>query len=102
MAQLHKSLQSSRSWPDLFIYEPRRGYYGLAIELKTEGTIIILKRGDKKGHLTKDSHIREQFFMLKALREKGYYANFGIGFEGTIKLIQWYFGVSVQERQTLF
>jgi hypothetical protein len=102
LAQLHKSLQSSRSFPDLFIYEPRRGYHGLAIELKAEGTTIILSRGENRGKLTSNEHIREQFFMLKALKEKGYYANFGIGYDSTIKLLQWYFGVSAPERQKLF
>src|SRR5690349_11525929 len=48
----HRRLQSSRSWPDLFIYAPRRGYYGMAIELKREDTTIIIKKGPKKGQLT--------------------------------------------------
>jgi hypothetical protein len=101
-ARTHANLQSGRSFPDLFIYSAQRGYHGMALELKTEGTIVILKRGDKKGHLTSDPHIREQFFLLKQLRSEGYWTNFGIGFDDCIELIQWYFGTPKLEQQKLF
>lgn len=108
-----------RAWPDLFIAEPVKpkascrelteeerkeveaelgdlngiscvkylqNRYGLFIELKREGTRIF----KKDGRLVADEHIREQFDMLAELRNRGYVAEFGIGFEGTKKLIDDY------------
>ena len=93
-----------RSWPDMFIAEPkdrkidmakdspfdtlakRLMYSGLFIELKKEGTRIF----KKDGRLVADEHIREQFDMLHDLRARGYAAEFGIGFEATKKLIDDY------------
>lgn len=95
-ATQHKRLQSSRAWPDLFIYEPRtienKHYCGLAIELKKEGTSVVLKTGSRKGHLSTNPHIQEQAAVLKNLIKKGFYADFGVGFDSTIKLIDWYMG----------
>lgn len=97
----HSRLQSGRAWPDLFIYEPRevtqkdgttKFYYGMAIELKREGTTIIVSRGSRKGHITSDPHIQEQFLMLKELAKKGYYTNFAVGFDEFRKIVDWYFG----------
>ena len=89
-AAIHKSLQSSRSWPDLFVYKASRGYHGLALELKKDGTVIYLKRGPRKGLLTSDPHIREQALMLKELNKLGYFARFGVGFTACKNLIDWY------------
>ena len=87
-----------RSWPDMFIAEPkdseiRKGgtitfwhNNGLFIELKKEGTRIF----KRDGKLVADEHIREQFDMLHDLRDRGYAAEFGIGFEATKKLIDSY------------
>lgn len=92
----HKSLQSSRAWPDLFIYEPRtvkgKHYCGLALELKAEGTSVVMKIGPRKGRLSLNQHIQEQAVILKALNAKGYYANFAVGFDEAIKIIDWYMG----------
>lgn len=102
----HKRLQSSRSWPDLFIYEPMQHgdklYCGLAIELKKEGTSVILKIGERKGKLSTDPHIQEQALMLKALNKKGYYANFAVGYDEAIKIIDWYMKKPRHDAETLF
>lgn len=66
-------------------------YYGLALELKTEGTSVIMKIGPRKGRLSTDKHIQEQAVMLKALIKRGYYANFAVGLDDAIRLIDWYF-----------
>lgn len=76
-----------RAWPDIFIAEPRGKYHGLFIELKREGTTII----KKDGTLVANAHIREQFDLLHDLRRRGYKAEFGIGFENTIAIIDEYF-----------
>ena len=80
-----------RAWPDLFIAEPvPRGfpnvYHGLYLEIKKDGVRIF----KQDGTLVSDEHIREQFDMLADLRQRGYAAEFAIGFEGAKKLIDDY------------
>jgi hypothetical protein len=91
-AKLHASMQSGRAWPDLFLYHPRKvddkQYAGMALELKKDGTTINLK----KGGLTANPHIREQYAMLQALENVGYWADFGIGFDDCVNKIDYYMG----------
>lgn len=89
-----------RSYPDLFIAEPRRDIqsaiidgrvksrwlHGLYIELKAEGTTVFKRNSE----VVADKHIREQAAMLARLREKGYAAEFGIGYAQTISIIDKY------------
>jgi hypothetical protein len=96
-AAIHKSLQSSRSWPDLFIYKSSRGYHGLGLELKREGTVIYLSRGPRKGKLTSDPHIQEQAMMLQELNNLGYFARFGVGFDQCQRIIDWYLNPNYKE-----
>lgn len=85
-AGMMKAIQGKRGWADLTIAEPKPlsphhggfGFCGLFLEVKKEGTKIFLKDGKT---LVADEHIREQHEMLAALRKRGYYAEFGIGFE---------------------
>lgn len=99
-ARVHASLQSGRAWPDLFIYEPSRNFHGMALELKKEGTTIILKTGPRKGKISSNPHLQEQAAMLNQLRHKGYYADFGVGFDDSVKKIRWYF--KTPENTSLF
>lgn len=89
-AVLHKKLQASRAWPDLQIAEPSHASYGnypgLYIELKAEG-IELYK---KDGTLRKNEHIEEQATMLQRLRDRGYKAEFCVGFNEARKLIDEY------------
>ena len=110
-AKLHKRLQSGRAWPDLMIFEPRtctlkdgskQKFCGMAIELKVEGTTIILKTGPRKGHLTSDPHIQEQFWLLKDLAKKGWYTNFACGFDEFEYIFSWYFGMPKPDQTTIF
>lgn len=91
-AKLHARMQSGRAFPDIFIYFPRLvngvQYAGLALELKKEGTTIMLKNGN----MTKNPHIREQADMLKRLNDLGYLGRFALGFDKTVRIIDWYFG----------
>lgn len=96
-AVIHTSLQSGRSFPNLFIYKPSRGYAGLALELKKEGTTIYVTRGPHKGELTTDPHIQEQALMLQALNKLGYFARFGVGYEQTVRIIEWYLNPDYRE-----
>lgn len=103
-AMTHKSLQSGNSWPDLFIYHPSRGFHGMALELKKDGTAIYVTRGPRKGEMVAQEHIQKQDAMLQALRHEGYFASFAIGYDKTIGLIDWYLNpnYTAAEAQTLF
>ena|SRR6056297_192627 len=84
-------LRSSRAFPDLVFYEPRKingkMYYGLFIELKKDG-VKIFKRN---GAVVANGHIKEQIKMITKLSEKGYYACFAIGFDECKNIIDMYF-----------
>lgn len=60
---------------------------------------MILKIGPNKGKLTKNEHIREQARTLRKLNDDGWYANFAIGYDEAVKMIDWYFQ---NEQQSLF
>lgn len=90
----HKRLQAVRAWPDLQVCEPRGKYHGLFLELKREGATVRLKNGS----LSSNPHIVEQAAILRDLRSRGYYADFGIGFIHAKQLIDWYLRIeSLQE-----
>ena len=88
MARRHKALQSSRAFPDLFIIEPRHGFYGMFIELKRVDNKIY----KLDGTLRKDKHLEEQMLMLERLQEKGFHTTFGEGYKDTIQKIDKYLG----------
>lgn len=76
-----------RAWPDMMIAEPIGNYHGLFIELKREGTRLKKQNGEWAS-----SHIAEQNIMLNELSNKGYKAEFAIGFEQALDLIDDYLG----------
>jgi hypothetical protein len=86
LARKAKRLQNGRGWPDLLLAEPRRGYAGLFIELKASHADLYTKNGQ----LRQVEHIQEQLATLEALRERGYRAEFAVGFDGAQTLIDWY------------
>lgn len=103
-ATINRSLQSDSGFPDLTIYKPGRvnkkagkQYVGLAIELKKDGTPVILKTGLNKGRLTSDPHIQHQARMLTRFNNEGWYANFAVGYLAAIQIIDWYFERPLQK-----
>lgn len=76
-----------RAWPDMMIAEPMGNYHGLFIELKREGSRLKKQNGEWAS-----SHIAEQNIMLNELSNKGYKAEFAIGFEQALDLIDDYLG----------
>ena len=82
----NKKMQCGRKYPDMFIAEPVRGYAGLYLELKKEGTKVF--KAD--GTLYASEHLRAQNETLQALRTKGYKAVFAIGYDSAIRIIQNY------------
>lgn len=76
-----------RAWPDMFIAMPMpdKGYYGLFIELKKEGTRLYKKDGAPASE-----HIKEQAELLERLEGWGYKAVFAVGFEDAKRIIDEY------------
>jgi len=83
-----KKLKSDRGIPDLFIMEPKRGYHGMMLELKKNKDEVFKKNGEVR----QSTHIQEQKAILDKLTEKGYCAVWGMGFEHSRWLIDWYLG----------
>lgn len=81
----NKSIQKDGfKTPDLIIFEPKHGYNGMFIELKTETPY------KKNGELKKSTHLEEQEETLEQLRQKGYWADFRWSFDDVKKIIDWY------------
>lgn len=83
-----------KSWPDMFIAESQVNgdtlydfQSGLFLELKKEGTRLKKKNGDWASE-----HIKEQAKVLEQLRDRGYCAEFAVGFDETKKIIDEYLG----------
>lgn len=83
-----KKCRSGRSLPDVIILEPRKGYHGCCIELKTEKAEIY----KKDGTLRKNEHVEGQEDTLNYLKEKGYFTSFAIGLDHAITLVDFYLG----------
>jgi hypothetical protein len=80
-----KKLRSNQGFPDIVIYEARHGYQALFIELKAEGVKIRIRDGGFAS-----PHIAEQEYVLSELRDRGYKAEFAVGFDETKSLIDSY------------
>jgi len=70
--------------PDLLIFHPKKQYNGMFLELKVATPFL------KDGHTPKTEHIAGQLNTIQKLRQLGYYANFGVGFEDCKKQIDFY------------
>lgn len=79
----HKKLQQSRAWPDIAIYHPTYKGSVLFLEIKKDFSEVFTK----KGNLVSNEHIREQHEVLQTLNNLGYYADWGLGFDRTKKII---------------
>ena len=82
-----KNLRSHNGFPDLAIYECRKGYNGLFLELKAEETKIHKKDGSFVSE-----HVKEQNYILEELKKRGFFASFSVGFYNTRNFIDWYLG----------
>lgn len=97
-----KKMRSSRGMPDIpIIYEARRGWAGLVLELKSEYGEIYKEDGSlkKKKTVVKNSmnvtveeydHHQEQAAILQRLKMQGYLAIFGAGLEHARRVLDWY------------
>jgi len=82
----NKKLNPHRGWCDLFIAEPNGKYSGMFLELKKSKDEVF----KKDGNMRKNEHLEEQKEMIERLKAKGYYANWGLGFDDSIKQIREY------------
>ncbi len=92
----HKNLQKDRSWPDLFIAEPTGKYAGLFLELKREGTRLTKLNGQWA-----TEHIREQAETLAILINKGYVAQFAVGFMEAKGIIDQYMRILCERERKI-
>ena len=87
-----------KGWPDMVIAEPDGKYHGLYVELKKDGEYPLAGPRAKNRFLSidgkeyKTEHIKEQADVIYKLNQKGYKAEFAVGFEEAKKLIDDYLG----------
>lgn len=96
---------NERSWPDLFIAVPTRcepllaaegdtpalQQHGLFLELKRAGTRLRKRNGDWASN-----HLAEQAATLERLRAAGYGAEFAVGIDEAVRLIDNYLGADLE------
>ncbi len=90
---------NGRAWPDLFIAEPVfmpssiNVYRGLFLELKRAGTRLQKRSGEWASQ-----HIAEQAKLLLDLQDRGFVAQFAVGLDEAVSLIESYFlGTPIQQ-----
>jgi hypothetical protein len=81
-----KILRSGSKLPDFWMAEPRGQFCGLFLEIKRDRQEIYTT----EGQLRAIAHIQEQNQILYRLRDKGYKAEFGCGFDESIDIINEY------------
>lgn len=86
MANRQSMQKSNHAFPDLMIFEPRGGYYGLFIEVKRDRDALY----NKNGTIKKSDHIDDQIKAVSFLNNRGYYANFACGFDEAKSIIDKY------------
>ena len=74
-AKRMKATGYKRGFPDVFVYEARGGFHGLAIELKKE-------KGGRVSQAQKD--------WLNALEMRGYKATVAKGFDEAVRVLELY------------
>lgn len=84
--RLKKIQKEGFNCPDLIIFEARRGYNGMFLELKAESPF------KKDGKLKSSEHLQYQQNTILALGKRGYHAAFYWDFETIKTEINWYLG----------
>jgi hypothetical protein len=87
-AKLLKKMRSGAGLPDIMIFEPRKSYYGLFLEVKRDNFAVY----KKDGGIVSNAHIQEQEEVIHRLSQKGYLATFVRGFEDAKAILDYYLG----------
>ena len=85
-AKRAKNAGNTKGWPDLCISEPRGGFSGLFIELKSETARVYKKDGTAASE-----HIALQLATINELKARGYAAVLCVGYEAAKRTIDAYF-----------
>jgi len=85
-AKRAKNAGNTKGWPDLCISEPRNGFSGLFIELKSETARVYRKDGTAASE-----HIALQLATINELKARGYEAVLCVGYEAAKRTIDAYF-----------
>jgi hypothetical protein len=87
-AKLLKKMRSGAGLPDIMIFEPRKSYYGLFLEVKRDNFAVY----KKDGGIVSNAHIQEQEEVIHRLSQRGYLATFVRGFEDAKAILDYYLG----------
>lgn len=87
-AKLLKKMRSCAGLPDIMIFEPRKSYYGLFLEVKRDNFAVY----KKDGGIVSNTHIQEQEEIIHRLNQRGYLASFVRGFDDAKALVDYYLG----------
>lgn len=82
----NKSIIEPKTFPDIFIAEPRNGFHGLFIEIRTDARCVHKKDGSMKN----TRNVKKASEMLQKLRQRGFLAMYGFGYTNTIAIIEEY------------
>tara|TARA_R110000824_G_scaffold3139_4_gene14516 strand:+ start:833 stop:1231 length:399 start_codon:yes stop_codon:yes gene_type:complete len=82
-----------KGFPDVFVYEPKGDYNGLAIELKAIGESPYKKNGNLKKLYAKGGDRHNQIIWLNNLNDRGYLAKVCTGFDEAKECIDNYFNL---------
>lgn len=81
-----KRLRTTDGLPDLMILHINSQYNGLFLELKKHKTAVLKKNGE----LLSNEHLLQQHKTLAKLREQRYYADFCVGIDEAMRIIDNY------------
>lgn len=85
-----KKMGGNAGWPDLFIAKPTALYHGLFVELKRKGEHPIVMSRKTKAPAWRDEHVECQAQVLARLRDQNYHADFAVGFDDAVGMIEKY------------
>ncbi len=91
----HEKLNCHKSYPTLFICEIRGKYHGAFLNIKKEGDSPYIR---EKQTLKQDIDTLDQADFIVRLRKRGYYSEFGIGYNDCIQKIDSYLKIKSSEK----
>jgi hypothetical protein len=88
--------QKSGNWPDIFIAQTNLIYTGLFLEVKVDISEIFNNKGSFVS-----SHVIAQNMVHRRLREQGFCAEFVVGLQHGLELLNWYFELPLTQEEKL-